>query len=265
MGKEYTQQSLDRAVWKHHRWMREKRYAAQRLNLSDVQLNGLDLSGRDLRYAICVNTTFNKCNLKGVNLMLGVAAQARFLESNLRGADLSQCMLAEATFWASILSEADFGSANCSGACFDEVLLTGARFDKTILYDAVFRNAHNVPESARVFSRITPETGSFEMWKKCDGDVLVKLLVPADAKRENGCSRLLRVSKAVVLEILGPHGETTVRNMSDPAVEYRLGDVVTPRKGFDPDWENEYSGGIHGYLSRAEAAFAGTYKIDVDE
>jgi hypothetical protein len=245
--------------------MLNKRYAAQRLNLSDVHLNGLDLSGRDLRYAICVNTTFNKCNLKGVNLMLGVAAQARFLESNLRGADLSLSMLAEATFWASILSEANFGSANCSGACFDEVLLTEARFDKAILYDAVFRNAHNIPETARALSRITPETGSFEMWKKCDGNVLVRLLVPADAQRENGCSRLLRVSKAVVLEIAGPHGETTVRNMSDPTVEYKVGDVVTPRKGFNPDWENEYSGGIHGYLSRAEAAILSTHKIDVDE
>src|SRR6185437_601233 len=48
-----------------------------------------------------------------------------------------------------------------------------------------------------------PEEGAFIGFKKCQGGVIVKLLIPEDAKRSHGTERKCRASKAVVLDVFG--------------------------------------------------------------
>lgn len=67
--------------------------------------------------------------------------------------------------------------------------------------------------------------------------VLVRLLVPADAKRSNATSRLCRASKAMALEIIGAEEGISILN---PRFVYREGETVEVAN-FDENRWNEHS------------------------
>jgi uncharacterized protein DUF5758 len=79
--------------------------------------------------------------------------------------------------------------------------------------------------------------------------VLVKLLIPENAKRSHGAERKCRASKAIVLEIFGA---TEGRSSWDSALVYRKGETVVP-DSFDRDRWNVCSHGIHFLPTRIEA------------
>jgi hypothetical protein len=145
----------------------------------------------------------------------------------------------------------DLTYTNCSSVWFDETALTDVKFKETILQGSMFVNAIDVPDSARVLSTFAPETGSLEIWKKCRGGAIVRLLVPPDAERVTGGTRIVRASKAIVLEVIGK--EKVAYSLYDRNFKYEVGDTVTPTEEFYPDWTHESASGIHGYLSRHEA------------
>ena len=84
-------------------------------------------------------------------------------------------------------------------------------------------------------------------WKKCAGGVIVKLLIPADAKRSNASGRKCRAEFVKVLKVVG--GDV---GRSDRGGEYRKGEIVWP-DSWDGDWKNECSHGIHFFITREEA------------
>ena len=105
-------------------------------------------------------------------------------------------------------------------------------------------------ETALAMIQFLPETGSFEGWKKCSGGIIVKLLIPEDAKRSHGSERKARASKATVLEIFG--AEEARSGGGYETVIYRKGETVQP-DGWDEDRWNVCSHGIHFFLTRIEA------------
>ena len=151
--------------------------------------------------------------------------------ADLRGADL----------WGADLRGADLWGANLRGAD---------------LRGADLRGAKNVP-----FIPMTcPDTGAFVAWKQCqtsDGLVIVKLLIPEDAKRSSGTGRKCRADKAVVLEIQDMAGEAlegvVARSSYDPLFIYEVGKTVEPREPFDGCRWNECGSGIHFFINRQEA------------
>lgn len=127
-----------------------------------------------------------------------------------------------------------------------------------------------------------PDTGSFIGWKKCyinvesveaedysDGlilepharhneRVIVKLLIPEDAKRSSGFSRKCRCDKAVVLEIQTLDGYPLDDNIVafsqyDPSFMYVKGETVVSKAPFCEDRFEECASGIHFYINRQEA------------
>lgn len=131
-----------------------------------------------------------------------------------------------------------------------------------------------------------PDTGSFIGWKKCslkvsleeaekhsdglifrplirhDGyvieRVIVKLLIPEDAKRSSGFSRKCKCDKAVVLEIQTIDGNPLDDNIAaysiyDPSFMYIKGKTVVPKEPFCEDRFEECASGIHFYINREEA------------
>ena len=105
-----------------------------------------------------------------------------------------------------------------------------------------------------------PDTGAFVAWKQCqtsDGLVIVKLLIPEDAKRSSGTGRKCRADKAVVLEIQDMAGEAlegvVARSSYDPLFIYEVGKTVEPREPFDGCRWNECGSGIHFFINRQEA------------
>ena len=73
----------------------------------------------------------------------------------------------------------------------------------------------------RSLSPVHPGTeGAFVGWKKCKNNVIVKLSIPADAKRSHGTERKCRASHVEVLEVL--LADVGI-SMHDGKTEYRAG------------------------------------------
>ena len=97
--------------------------------------------------------------------------------------------------------------------------------------------------------------GEFVGYKKAGGKI-VKLLIPADAKRSSATTLKCRCSKAKVLDIQELDGSPSevkeVRSNYDNDFVYRLGETVFV-EDFDEDRWNECSRGIHFFISRQAA------------
>ena len=197
-------------------------------DLSNAYLADADLSGADLRAADLSYVDLNRANLAGADLS----------DADLAGADLSDADLSGADLRHADLSDADLTGANLSGADLRAADLTGA-YLCGVVYD----------EFTAFFALQCPEEGSFVGWKKCQHDVLVKLLIPSDAKRSSATSRKCRASKALVLEVVG--AEKAISRY-DGSFVYEVGKEVVA-DGFDDDRWNECSAGIHFFMTRREA------------
>lgn len=155
--------------------------------------------------------------------------------------------LAEADLSRTYLAEADLRKASLSGSNLYEANLYGAN-----LYGVNLSGATNIP----FIPYACPEKGEFVAFKKC-AEYIIELLIPADAKRCSGTTRECRASYAKVLSIttiLGKPAKTTgvINTNYSPNVIYKVGELVYP-DAFDEDRWNEFSHGIHFFITRQEA------------
>lgn len=91
--------------------------------------------------------------------------------------------------------------------------------------------------------------GDIIAWKKVNGE-MIKMLVPANAKRSCSTTRKCRFQFVKVLSITG--GIDIIINRSYVETVYKVGEFVYPDEWDDNRW-NECSNGIHGFLDRNEA------------
>ena len=160
--------------------------------------------------------------------------------ANLRGADLSWADLSWANLYGADLREADLRGANIYEANLDRATLD----HKTKLTPS---------QNARL--SIVPSDGGFIGWKKCNGGIIAKLLIPASAKRSNATSRKCRAEFVKVVQLYKDgrvfYGEAITDNHG-PVTIYRVGETVRPNS-FDPCRWNECAPGIHFFITREEA------------
>ena len=111
--------------------------------------------------------------------------------------------------------------------------------------------AKNIPPLVEAVTSILP-AGEIVGWKMAHG-ALVKLSIPADARRSNATGRKCRCDKAVVLGITkdGKEAESAISN-HDESFVYRVGDTVVPDSFDENRWE-ECSNGIHFFITKEEA------------
>ena len=193
--------------------------------LHGASLRAADLSGADLSAA----------NLRGADLHC-----ADLSDANLRGANLSDANL----------RVADLRAADLRGACLSDADLSGAR---------------DISELTIAKTSILPD-GDIIGWKKAyvadmpPTPVIVKLLIPSDAKRSNSTGRKCRANKARILDLqdlqdrqgnsLPP--DTTAYSSFDPDFTYKKGETVHV-EDFDTNRWNECAPGIHFFITRIEA------------
>lgn len=115
------------------------------------------------------------------------------------------------------------------------------------LYGADLSGAENA-ELIIARTRILPD-GELIGWKKCRDDVIVKLRIPAAARRSHAFGRKCRAAFADVLEVVGADAGISVH---DGKTEYRAGERVTCDEWCE-DWQQECAGGIHFYITQEEA------------
>ena len=171
--------------------------------------------------------------------------------ADLRGANLCGANLYGANLRGANLRGANLCGANLYGANLRGANLCGANLYGANLCDADLFGAENIP----FIPMACPDSGSFTAWKKASG-MIVKLLIPEDARRSSATGRKCRCDKAEVIAIETLDGEpadTKIVN-SDYANSfvYEVGKTVT-EPNFCEDRFKECAEGIHFFINRQEA------------
>ena len=211
-------------------------------DLYGANLSRADLSGANLYGANLSRADLSGANLSGANLSRADLSGADLSGANLSRADLSGADLSRADLYGADLSRADLYGANLSRA-----YLSGADLSRANLYGANLSGAENAA-LAIAQTRILPE-GQLIGWKSCESGVIVKLSIPAEARRSHAFGRKCRAEFADVLEIF--NGEVGI-SKHDGKTDYRTGERVTCHE-WSENWQEECAGGIHFFITREEA------------
>ena len=232
-----TQAELDKIIENHQHWLRKGCDGWQDMRAC---IHGENLSGLDFSYSNLVKCNITGCDLSESNLLrsnfsYSDLSESNLLRSNFLYSDLSRCNLSRCDFSYSNLSRCDFSYSNLS------------RCDLT--------EAINIP----FIPTVCPEKGSFIGFKKArrlkEMFVIVKLLIPEDAKRSSGLGRKCRCDKAKVLSIMSVDGREpykTACSIYDRHFIYEVGKEVSV-SDFCEDRFNECAAGIHFFINREEA------------
>ena len=167
--------------------------------------------------------------------------------ADLRGADLHGADLRGANLRGADLYGANLYRANLYGANLCDANLRGANLCRADLREADLRGAKYTTELD--YTKIVPEVGAFIGWKKCLYDVIVKVKIPASAKRSNATGRKCRAEAVKVLEVIGADEGVS---SYDRSFVYRKGETIRCHK-WETDRFVECGGGIHFFITRHEA------------
>ena len=239
-----------------------------RINLTDANLTGADLRGANLTYANLRNANLRYADLTYADLTGADLTNTDLTGADLRGAKLRYVILRDANLRGADLRYADLTNTDLTGAD-----LRGANLRYVILRDANLRDADlrnadltgadlrdanlrgaDLNDCIISYPLNCPEIGSFVGWKKAKG-LIVKLEICEDALRSSSTTRKCRCSKAKVLAIETPGGESgpnQVASTFDENFIYRVGEIVEVND-FDVNRWEECSTGIHFFITRDEA------------
>ena len=208
----------------------------QGANLCGADLHGADLGGFNLRYVDLHFADIHLAKLDCADLSCSDLSGADLRFADLRLADLSYANLYNAN-----IHYADLCGAN----------LYGVDIDGISLYGANLRKAKNIP----YIPLACPTDGAFIGWKKIEGEWLVKLRIPEDARRSSATTQKCRCDKAEVLAITDLNGNKPVKEITNyrrVKTRYKVGEMVYP-DDFDDDRWNECSNGIHFFVNKQDA------------
>lgn len=190
---------------------------------------------------------------------------------------LNDDILASNIFHDAVFTNCDFDRVTCVRINFSNATFINTTFDFSKFIDCSFTNT-NFCESNRYkhcdfydsdFFNVTnppyiplacPSEGSFIGWKKARSiynfeGVLIKLYIPANAKRSSATGKKCRCDRAKVLDITTLDGKQHIdkaMSFKDPDFIYKVGDYVIPDR-FDPDRFCECSSGIHFFINKQDA------------
>ena len=248
-----NEEQLAVVLARHAAWLKgeggERAYLTG-ADLRGADLTGADLRGADLRGADLRGADLRGADLRGANLRDADLRGAYLAGANLAGANLAGAYLAGADLRDANLRDAYLAGANLAGAYLAGADLAGANLAGANLRDANLAGVMGLRPIEAAKLEIVPRVGC-EMigWKKCRGGVLVRLRVPADARRSNAAGRKCRAERAEVMEVIGADVGVSLH---DGTTQYRVGKTVTAHEWCEDRWQ-ECAGGIHFYLTREEA------------
>ena len=201
----------------------------------NCDLSNIDLHEIDFTDATGENVNFSNSNLSKVNFTGSRFEKINFENANLQGAILKNCDM----------RFANFKNADCRGTKFACTIMEGSKHVGIIIDDKT--------ENYRMHC---PETSAFLGYKKCFNDLLVTLLIPADARRVCSTTRPCRCDKAKVINITSfdykEHYKEAWSLCASTDFKYTLGEYVFP-DSFNPDRWMESTHGIHFWMTPEEA------------
>jgi hypothetical protein len=210
-----------------------------------ADLRGANLRGANLRGANLRGADLYGANLRGADLQGADLQGADLRSADLYGANLTGANLRGANLYGADLYGADLTGANLRGANLRGANLYGADLYGANLYGADLRGADLTGAKLPNFA-ICPEEGSFIGWKKVSGGAILKLLIPAEAKRTS--SLVGRKCRAEFVQVLDGEGVSSY----DGKTYYNVGATIYPDK-YDDNIRVECTSGIHFFITRKEA------------
>lgn len=261
--------TLEEILENHLHWLKQDvdDWEEMRANLDGADISDTDLRFANLKYASLDDVNFYKSDLRWANF-----CKASLQHTNLSYADFREATFNDANIFNSNLSHADFGDANLVGAYLVHTNLTRAdlrganlccaNIGSCVFYDADLRDCNFIYANLRGSEYIPyiplqcPSDGAFVGWKKIN-NVLIKLEIPADAKRSSATTNKCRCDKAKVLGFYDTLGTeeldmTELVNDKYEKCKYVKGEMVYP-DSFDEDRWNECSHGIHFFINKQDA------------
>ena len=215
-------------------------------NLRDSNLSYSNLSGSNLSYSNLRGSNLRGSDLSGSNLSGSNLSYSNLSYSNLSGSDLSYSNLRDSNLSGSDLSGSNLRDSNLRGSDLRGSDLRGSNLRGSDLRG--IKEADKIQDILISHTSICPE-GTIIGWKKCQDNVIVKLEIPAEAKRSNATGRKCRAEYAKVLEVIGA---SVGISQHDNKTEYREGEIIKPDAWDDNRWD-ECSNGIHFFITRLEA------------
>ena len=228
--------------------------------LFNANLSGAYLRGANLHRADLIGADLSNAFLCGADLCKAKLSNVKLYNANLESAILFNASLFNADLFNADLSRARLIDANLNYAKLRDANLDGADLRGAKLYGADLSGVKNIPFMA--YS--CPSDGSFIGWKKIlryeenyNGDFLVKLLIPEDARRCSATTDKCRCDKAKVLEITSLETNESVdvitnTNFKKSHCTYKVGEMVYA-DSFDENRWNECSHGIHFFINKQSA------------
>ena len=191
---------------------------------------------------------------------------ANFAFSHIISVEFCRCFLCCSTFFNSDIYDTKFSVCSCMWANFSDSSWENVSFENSNLtnastLDITTSGSFTLADTKVYGTTLTmacPVEGEFTGWKRIFSDIdkyLVKLLVPADAKRSSSTTYKCRCSKAKVLDIVNLRTNehvTSIMNRSYIDTEYTVGEMVYP-DSFDENRWNECSHGIHFFVDKENA------------
>ena len=200
-----------------------------------TDLSNLDLHRVDFTDAIGENVNFSKSNLSESIFTGSRFEHVNFDSANLQNAVLKNCDM----------RYANFHNADCRATHFECTIMECSNHEGIII-DVNTKN----------YKMHCPESGPFLGYKKCFNDLLVTLLIPADARRVCSTTRPCRCDKAKVINITSmdfkEHYTEAWSLCASGDFKYTLGEYVFP-DSFNPDRWMESTHGIHFWMTPEEA------------
>ena len=169
-----------------------------------------------------------------------------FSHSNFIGVNLSNVNFCSSQLVNVLLDDCDLQNSNLKNANLERASLRRAN---AILDDIIF------DDNTKNFRIHCPEKGAFIAYKKGLNNLIVKLLIPSDARRVSSTMNCCRCDKAKVLEIKNFEGTKFFDEAWSTVAEgfcYKLGEWVYA-ENFNEDRWYDSTGGIHFWMTEEEA------------
>ena len=205
------------------------------------------------------NLILENMNLENYDLSDMNFSHSNFINANLSNVNFYSSQLVNVLLDYCNLKNANLKNANLERASLRRVNLTYADIRGAKLYAAVLENAilDNIifDDKTENFRIHCPEQGAFVAYKKGLDNLIIKLLIPSDAKRVSSTLNCCRCDKAKVLEIKNFEGTKFFDEAWSTVAEnfcYKLGEWVYA-ENFNEDRWYDSTGGIHFWMTEDEA------------
>ena len=215
-----------------------------KLEQGEKDFTNLILENMDLENFNLSDMDFSHSNFIGVNL-----SNVNFCSSQLVNVLLDDCDLQNANLKNANLERASLRRVNLTYADIRGAKLYAAVLENAILDDIIF------DDNTKNFRIHCPEKGAFIAYKKGLNNLIVKLLIPSDARRVSSTMNCCRCDKAKVLEIKNFEGTKFFDEAWSTVAEgfcYKLGEWVYA-ENFNEDRWYDSTGGIHFWMTEEEA------------